>query len=236
MVRESLTTFAVTLSPDPSNSANTGRLIAVRQFGDIFMHITSQRTVTIVAVLLLAAATTQAIYTALYLTMPDVSRTPLWGIEGILFVLLAAFAGSALAQARRLHLGWSAIMAAAVLNVVQVGVGLTMFGSLSDAAEANPALAPVLGAVVAFSFMVYNAAKVLLALAAIVFGLSRMATRSRASGGLIAAVGLVALVSNALSMALGRDGLGELPLAGGSGVLATLLLALCLFTLPADDR
>jgi membrane associated rhomboid family serine protease len=63
-----------------------------------------------------------------------------------------------------------------------------------------------------------------------------MATRSRASGGLIAAVGLVALVSNALSMALGRDGLGELPLAGGSGVLATLLLALCLFTLPADDR
>lgn len=199
------------------------------------MHITNQRTVTIVAALLLAAAVTQAVYTGLYLAMPDIPRALLWGTEGFLFVMLAAFAGSALAQAKQLHLGWSAIAAAAVLNVVQVGVGLTMFGPFGEAAEADPALAPLIGAVVAFSFMVYNAAKVLLALAAIVFGLARMNAGAKALGGVTAVVGAVALVANTLSMALGRDVMGELPLAGGSGVLATLLLALCLFALPADE-
>jgi hypothetical protein len=198
------------------------------------MHITYQRTVTIVAALLLTAATTQAIYTALYLAMPDVPRALLWGIEGLLFVMLAAFACSASVQAKQLHLGWSAIAMAAVLNLVQVGVGLAMFGPFGEAAGADPAFAPLAGAVVAFSFMVYNAAKVLLALAAVVFGLARMKAGGKALGGLTAMVGLVALVSNALSMAFGRGVLGELPLAGGSGVLATVLLGLCLFALPAD--
>lgn len=200
------------------------------------MSITNQRTVSIIAILLLVAAITQSIYTALYLSMPELARAPLWRIEGILFVMLAAFAGSALAQAKRFHLGWSAIMAAAVLNVVQVAVGLTMFAPFSEAAKADVSFGPLIGAVVAFSFMIYNAAKVLLALAAIVFGLARMDAGSKAIGGLTALVGLVALVSNALSMAFGRDVLGELPLAGGSGVLATALLALCLFKLPANER
>lgn len=200
------------------------------------MHTANRRTVTIVAALLIAAAITQSVYTALYLTMPDVSRALLWGIEGFLFAMLAAFSGAALAQAKRLQLGWSAIAAASVLNVVQVSVGLTMFGPFSEAAKADPAMAPLVGAVVAFSFMMYNAAKVLLALAAIVFGLARMNTGARALGGLTALVGLVALVSNAASMAFGRDVLGELPLAGGSGVLATVLLALCLFALPDSER
>lgn len=199
------------------------------------MELTQQRTITLVAALLLAAAVTQAVYTALYLTMPEVSRAALWGIEAFLFVMLAASAGSALALARRLHLGWSAIAAAAVLNVVQVGVGLTMFGPFGEAAGADPALAPLAGAVVAYSFMVYNAAKVLLALAAIVFGLARMKAGGKALGGLTALVGAVALLSNTLSMAAGRDVLGELPLAGGSGVLATLLLAVSLFGLARDD-
>jgi hypothetical protein len=199
------------------------------------MEFTRQRTATVIAILLLAAAVTQSIYTALYLTMPELSRAPLWGIEGLLFVMLAAFAGSALAQAKRLHLGWSAIAAAAVLNVVQVGVGLTMFGPFSEAAEADPSLAPLIGAVVAFSFMIYNAAKVLLALAAIVFGLARMSAGGKALGGATALVGVIALASNALSLAAGRDVLGELPLAGGSGVLATLLLALCLLGVAKED-
>lgn len=200
------------------------------------MPTTNQRTVTIVAALLLVATITQSIYTALFLTMPELSRAPLWGIEGIVFTLMAAFAGAALAQAKRLHLGWSAIAAAAVLNVVQVSVGLTMFGPFGDAAKADPAFAPLIGAVVAFSFMMYNAAKVLLALAAIVFGLARMSAGGKALGGLTAAVGVVAVGANALSLAAGRDVLGDLPLAGGSGVLATLLLAVSLFTLPADER
>ena len=87
----------------------------------------------------------------------------------------------------------------------------------------------------AFSFMVYNAAKVLLAIAAIVFGLARTGVGGRVIGGLTAVAGVIALVSNALSMALGRGFSGELPIAGGSGVLATVLLAVCLLGAARED-
>ena len=88
------------------------------------MDFTQSRTVKTVAILLLLAAISQPIYTLLYLAAPDVDRQILWGLEGLLFVLLAAFAGSALVGARRYTLGFSAIAFCAVLNVVQVGVGL----------------------------------------------------------------------------------------------------------------
>ncbi len=192
------------------------------------MEFTLKRTAQIVAALLLAVAVTQAIYTALYIAEVEVPRQLMWGLEGFIFTLLAAFAGSAMVQARRLHLGWSAIAFSAALNVVQVGVGLTMFGPFFEAAGEVEAFAPAAAAVVAFSFMVYNAAKVLLALAAIVFGLARLGAGAKVLGGLTALIGAVAFVTNALSMALGRDFSGELPLAGGSGVLATVLLALCI--------
>lgn len=196
------------------------------------MQSTFARTAQIVAILVLAAAVTQALYTALAMADVDVPRQLLWGSEGLLFVLTAAFAGSALAQASRLHLVWSAITAAAVLNVVQVGVGLTMFGPFREAAQAVPEMAPAASGVVAFSFMVYNAAKVLLALALITVALAKISDSAsggaKVLGALSVAVGAVALVSNTLSMALGR-GFIEVPIAGGSGVLATVLLAVWLF-------
>ena len=198
------------------------------------MEFTVKRTAQITGVLLLAAAISQAIYTALYLSEADVPRQLLWGTEGILFVIMAAFAGSALAQSDRHHLAWAAITAAALLNVVQVGVGLTMVGPFFEASGAVDGMAPAARAVVAFSFMIYNAAKVLLALALLVFGLARLNAGSQLLGGASALVGLIALASNAASMAGGRDVFGDLPLAGGSGVVATALLAVCLLTLPAD--
>ncbi len=195
------------------------------------MEFDFKRTAQITGILLLVAAVTQAIYTALYMSEADVPRQLLWGTEGFLFVMMAAFAGSALVQTNRHHLAWSAITAASVLNVVQVGVGLTMFGPFFEAAGNLEALTPAARSVVAFSFMVYNGAKILLALALIVFGMARLSAGSQLMGGLSAAVGLVALVSNTASMAAGRDVFGDLPLAGGSGVLATILLGLCLLNL-----
>ncbi|MEM6640974.1 MAG: thiamine biosynthesis protein ThiC [Pseudomonadota bacterium] len=186
------------------------------------------RTSRIVAVLLVVSAITQAIYTALYVSDAEVPRQLLWGTEGVLFTLIAAFAGSALAQSRTHSLAWSAITAAAILNVVQVGVGLTMFGPFFEAAGNVDGVRPAASAVVAFSFMVYNAAKVLLALALMSFGLSGLRTGARALGGISGAVGAVALVANAASMSAGRKVFGDLPLAGGSGVVATVLLAVCL--------
>ncbi|MGB3470502.1 MAG: thiamine biosynthesis protein ThiC [Erythrobacter sp.] len=196
------------------------------------MEITLKRTAGIMAALLVLAAVTQAIYTVLYIGEVDINRKFLWSIEAVLFTALTAFAGAAMMQAKRYALGWAAIVFASALNVVQVGVGLVMFAPFREVAQAVPEAAPAAGAIVAFSFFVYNAAKALLGLAALVFGMAALtragARGAKALGGLTALVGVIAMTANALSMALGRDFSGELPLAGGSGVLATVLLALVL--------
>ena len=195
------------------------------------MELTQTRTISIVALLLLLAAISQPIYTALYLAAPDVDRQIIWGLEGLLFVLLAAFAGSALVMAKRYTLGFSAIAFASALNVVQVGVGLTQFGPFREAAEANPDLGGVAFSVVAFSFFGYNAAKILLGLAAIDFGMAKLKDGGKMLGGLTVLVGLVAFVANTLVMMFGLQGFLPSPVAGGSGVLATALLAFCMLSL-----
>lgn len=199
------------------------------------MEISQHRTVKIVAILLLLAGLSQPVYTALYIGAPEFDRQFLWGLEGLVFVLLAAYAGSALVMAKRYTLGFSAIAFSAVLNVIQVGVGLTQFGPFGAAAQANAEFGVVAASVVAFSFFGYNAAKILLGLAAIVFGMGKMGAGGKALGGLTALVGTVAFVANAAVMMFGRDGLVPSPVAGGTGVAATLLLALCLFSLKNDD-
>ena len=205
------------------------------------MEFTQRRTVKIIAIFLVLAAIIQPIYTFLYIKAPSVDRQFLWGIEALLFVLLAAFAGSALAQAKRYVLGFSAIAYSAVFNVIQVGIGLTQFGPGRQAAQANPDLGSIASAFVSFSFFGYNAAKILLALAAIVFGLALLKasakTLSKPIGGLAVLVGVVAFIANTILMMFGLQG-GIIPgaLAGGSGVVATLLLALCLFSLNFEDE
>ena len=199
------------------------------------MELTQSRTVNVVAILLLLAAITQPIYTALYLGAPEIDRQIIWGVEGLLFVLLAAFAGSALVMAKRYTLGFSAIAFASVLNVVQVGVGLTQFGPFRAAAEANPDLGGVAASVVAFSFFGYNAAKILLGLAAVDFGMAKLKNGARLLGGITVLVGAIAFIANTLVMMFGREGVVPSPVAGGSGVLATALLAICLFSLKHED-
>ena len=193
------------------------------------MDFTFNRNVKLTAILLLIAAVTQAIYTALYIAEADVPRQLLWGGEAALFVMTALFAGTAMVQAKSHHIGFVAIGFAAVLNIIQVGVGLTQFGPFSEAAGAVEGMQPAASSVVAYSFMVYNAAKAMLAFAAIIFGMAKLAEGAKVLGGLTAVVGAVAFVSNMLSMAMGRGFSGDLPIAGGSGVLATVLLAVCLF-------
>ena len=199
------------------------------------MEYTHQRIVRAVAILLVFACVTQAIYTALYVAKMDVPRQLLWGTEGLLFPLLAALAGAAAVRSQRLTLAFSAIAFAAVLNLVQVGVGLTLFFPFGDAAKADPAFGPLAGAIVAFAFMIYNAAKLLLGLAALLVGLSRMSAGSKALGGATALVGGLAMLANGATIAAGGKVFGAIPLAGGTGVLATLLLALALLGAAGKD-
>lgn len=195
------------------------------------MEFTNTRTVKVTAYLLLVLAATQALYTILHIAKVDVPRQLLWGLEGVLFTVLVAFAGAAMVQAKNLHVGWAAVAFSAVLNVVQVSIGLTMFGPFREAASQNESLGVVAGAVVALSFMIYFAAKLLLGLAALIFGLASLNAGGKTLGGLTAAVGVVAMLSNGVLVMFGRDGLLPSPVAGGSGVLATLLLAFCLMSL-----
>ena len=199
------------------------------------MDISFQRTVQIVAVLLLVLAATQTIYTGLYIAELEVPRQALWGLEGLLFTLLAVFAGVGMVEDRRLALGWSAIAFGAALNVVQVGVGLTLFGPLREAANSVEALAPVAGAVVAFSFFVYNAAKILLGIAALSFGLARLRDGATLLGRSAIAVGVIAIIANAAVLAMGRGSIIPSPVAGASGVVAGVLLALCLWSRPRSE-
>lgn len=192
------------------------------------MKITFTQTIKTTAYLLLALAVTQIAYTLLYISEMSVPRQFLWGLEALLFTVLVAFAGAAMVQAKDHHIGWSAVAFSAVLNLVQVSVGLTMFGPFREAASQNEALAPMAGAVVAFSFMVYYAAKLLLGLAALVFGMAKMSSGAKTLGGLTAVAGTVAILANAIIITLGRDAFLPSPVAGGSGVIATLLLAFCL--------
>ena len=199
------------------------------------MEFTTERSIRVTAMLLIAAAVTQAIYTGFHVAEMQPPRRLLWGGEAILFSILAAFAGAALVGAQRFTVGFSAITAAAVLNVVHLCVGLTMFGPFREAATAEPSFAPAAGAVVAFSFMVYNAAKALLGFAAVIFGFARLHAGSKLLGGAAVALGAIALLSNAIVMVAGIDGFFPRPIAGGTGVVATLLLGLCLLGVPGKD-
>ena len=200
------------------------------------MELTFKRTVQITAYLLITLAVTQALYTILFRAGIDAPRHLLWGLEGLLFTILAAFAGAALVQAKNYHIGWSAIAFSAALNVVQVSIGYTTFQPFREAASQVDGLAPAVGAVFALSFMIYNAAKLLVGLAALIFGIAKMNAGAKMLGGLTAAVGVLAMIANATIVIFGRDSFLPPPIAGGSGVVAGALLAICLMSIVRDDH
>ena len=195
------------------------------------MEFTHKRTTLITASLLLVLAITQAIFTALYSAEISFSRQYAWGLEAVVFTLLVAFAGSAMVQAQNAQLGWSAITFSAILNIVQVSIGLTLFSTFGKVAGAVEGAQPLIGGVVSLSFMIYYAAKLLLGLAALVFGLSFIAKGGKAIGGLTALAGGIAMLANGILITFGRDGFLPSAVAGASGMIATLLLAICLISL-----
>ena len=195
------------------------------------MEFTHKRTTLITASLLLALAITQAIFTALYSAEISFSRQYAWGLEAVLFTVLVAFASTTMVQAKNAQLGWSAITFSAILNIVQVSIGLTLFSTFGKVAGAVEGAQPLIGGVVSLSFMIYYAAKLLLGLAAVVFGLSYLAKGGKAIGGLTALAGAFAMLANAILIIFGRDGFLPSGVAGASGMVATLLLAICLFSL-----
>jgi hypothetical protein len=201
----------------------------------IAMKFTNKRTVQITSYLLLALVATHALYFILRAAEVPVPRQILWGLECWLSAILAAFAAAAMVQSKSHHLGWSAIAFSAVFNVMQASMGVTMFGPFRQAARQLEEFAPAAGAVVALTFMLYYAAKLLLGFAALIFGIAKLSEGSRALGGLAAFVGVVAMLANTALIIFGRDAFLPSAVAGGSGTLATLLLALCLMSFVREE-
>lgn len=200
------------------------------------MNFSLTTTIQVTAFLLLSLAVTQGVYTLLYVAQVDVPRGIIWGIEGVLFTFLTAFACAAMVQAKNYHVAWSAIAVSSVFNLVQVSIGLTMFGPFGEVAKEVEGLAPAASAVVALSFMIYYAAKILLGFAAVILGMAKLEQGSKALGGVTAAIGGIALLANSILVVFGREGFLPSPVAGASGVMATILLALCLLTMIHQDR
>ncbi|MCO5792455.1 MAG: thiamine biosynthesis protein ThiC [Blastomonas sp.] len=167
---------------------------------------------------------TQLSYVALSNSGFEMHRMVIWTTEAVAFLGITVLALVALAQNSRLAPAWAAIAVSGVLNVVQVGMGLAMFGPLKDAGEA---MAPAYEAVVAGAFFLYFAGKWLFGLAAILVGAAmlRGTGLAKAAGVLAILSGLAAMAVNLLGMATGMAWIFP---AGAAGTAATLLLAIAL--------
>ncbi len=199
------------------------------------MELIKDNTFKIIAILLALTVATQAIYTVLFISAPGLNPNFIWGLEGIFFALLAVFAGYALVTSKRYALGFAAITVSAIINLVQVSVGFALFEPFQQAAETNPDLAPVAFGIVSLAFFIYNAAKIALSLAVVIFGMAKIQDGGIVMGRIAVGLGAFAILANALMMNFGLDGFLPSPVAGGTGVLATILLAIFIFDLNKED-
>jgi len=167
---------------------------------------------------------TQLSYVVLSDSGFEMHRRVIWTTEAVAFLGITVLALVALAQNSKLAPAWAAIAVSGVLNVVQVGMGLAMFGPLKDAGEA---MAPAYEAVVAGAFFLYFTGKWLFGLAAILVGAAmlRGTGLAKAAGMLAILSGLAAMAVNLLGMATGMAWIFP---AGVTGTAATLLLAIAL--------
>ncbi len=177
---------------------------------------------TIVSVMLLLTVASQLLYIA---TLRDVGliegwplRSTIWTTELVLFTAIAIASLVGLVRSPDMPWGWSALVVGGLINMLQSGFGLSMF---LPASKAGADFAPLMGTVVAGSFLFYFLAKAILGLAALIFGLSlfrKDKTIGRVVGLVSAIAGVIAIGMNITAV---RMGLGAVPLAGASGTIAT---------------
>ncbi|MGB7407586.1 MAG: hypothetical protein WA908_03710 [Pontixanthobacter sp.] len=185
------------------------------------MEFTARRSAQIAATLLIAIVVTQLVYFALSSAGMDINRMIIWTTEAVAFLGISVFAMIPLARGSQFSAAWAAIAVGGMLNVIQVGMGLAMFGPVKDAGEA---MAPAFQAILAGAFFLYFTGKFLFAAASIVIGLGlfREAKAAAKFAGVLAIVGgIAALLVNLYAMAVGMDAVF---LAGATGTAATLFL------------
>ena len=186
------------------------------------MPITTRQISISVSAMLLLTVISQLVYAA---TLSGVGlvegwplRSAIWTTELLLFCSIAIASLVGLTRSTDMQWGWSALVVAGFINMIQSGIGLSMF---LPATEAGPEFAPLMSTVLAGSFLFYFLAKVVLGLTAILFGAS-LFRKDNMVGRTLGLVSVIAgVIAIALNVAAVRMGLGAVPLAGLSGATAT---------------
>lgn len=189
------------------------------------MDYTARRSTQIVIAALFSVFITQLIYVALSSAGADINRMVIWTTEAVAFLAMSLFGLILLVRSNSNGAAWIAIMLAGIFNVIQVGMGLAMFGPLTDAGEA---MAPAFQSVLAGAFFFYFVGKLLFGFAAILAGATLLrsgAGTAKGVGGLAVLTGLAAMATNLVAMAMGMDMIQP---AGAAGTAATLFLGLAL--------
>ena len=190
------------------------------------MDITVHRSAQILALALATTVVTQIFYVVLSNAGVDFSRMIVWTSEAVTFMAIAVCGLVLLARGVSHSVAWAAVALGGAFNLIQVGMGLAMFGPVKDAGEA---MEPAYKAILAGAFFLYFAGKFLFGFAAILIGTSLFKgtdMAAKAVGGLAVLTGLAALITNLLGMAKGID---MVFIAGAAGTAATLFLAIATF-------
>lgn len=185
------------------------------------------------AAVLLVTVASQIFYITVVSGSPnEMLRPATWFTELFAFSASVIFA-LALAARRPVQASvWSTIALAGILNVIQVGMGLSMFAPAMETQEAVPQL---FLAILAGAFFFYFLAKLLLGVAAIVLGFRAVRAGgpvSKAAGGFAIAAGLAAIVLSFFAMIDSES--WTFP-AGAAGTAVTALLAFVLLLLPEQS-
>lgn len=186
------------------------------------------RAAQIAAFALIVTVVTQIIY----ITISNGGGTPprdiIWSLETITFAALS-LAGLAMLPARPL-IG-AGIAIGGVLNTIQAGMGLVMFGPLMEGGEA---LAPVFSAVLSMAFLLYFVAKIALGVAALgaAGALWQASGAAKIIGALAGLTGLAAIAVNTAAVFPATDLMFP---AGAAGTAAAAFLALALFFMKAPS-
>ena len=184
------------------------------------MADTDRKPIRLLGIALLITVASQLFYiTVVSSAGPETVLRPITWFPELFAFLSVALAAFTLAIRRPAQAAvWVALAVAGLFNVLQVAIGLSMFG---PASESEPQL---IATVLAGAFFLYFLAKLLLGGVGIVLGVTvarDSTTLNKALGGLTAVAGLAAAVLNFLAMV---DPQTWMFAAGASGTAATALL------------
>mgnify|MGYP003678207646 CR=1 FL=1 len=127
------------------------------------MPQTTRNIAIFISIMLLLTVATQLLYLTTLSGVGIVDGWPLrstiWTTELLLFtgITIASLVG--LARSSDMQWGWAALLVSGLTNMIQSGIGLSMF---LPAAKAGAEFSPLMGTLLAGSFLFYNLAKAVL--------------------------------------------------------------------------